>query len=248
LDALIEAIRKAWSDAGLWFVQDISDGDIPHAEGNADAFKVLETTVTHSSGQWLKTGIPVMIRAGMNAQEIGSELTYKKRYALALTAGLASDEDDDGNAAVGNTLTEMSERGGGAKVVTAPVIPATPKPQTTPIAPTVNREDKRGATTSPSATTDADKLAVITKAVETLKDLGLTEHEALDDITGFDGNKGRVQIETMDGLTRLNGKWLNSCYGKAEKSLVKSLAEAQAIAAKESQKARAAVVNDDLPF
>ena len=42
-------------------------------------------------------------RGSLSWQEYGSAITYARRYALVAILGVASEEDDDGNAASGNT-------------------------------------------------------------------------------------------------------------------------------------------------
>ena len=44
------------------------------------------------------------------AQALGSAVTYAKRYALTALLGIAADEDDDGNAASGNTIEDSRDR------------------------------------------------------------------------------------------------------------------------------------------
>lgn len=57
---------------------------------------VLWTRLSHSSGEWLASAYPLHLG---KPQEMGSALTYARRYTLAAMAGLAADEDDDANAA-----------------------------------------------------------------------------------------------------------------------------------------------------
>ena len=73
---------------------------------------ILVTMLMHSSGQWIKSRMPISLilpertdkhgklqqSRRMDAQEIGSALTYFRRYSLAAIAGVCP-EDDDGNAA-----------------------------------------------------------------------------------------------------------------------------------------------------
>ena len=47
---------------------------------------------------------------GMKVQEVGSLLTYWERYCYVALAGVASEHDDDGNAADGNTVAAMAPR------------------------------------------------------------------------------------------------------------------------------------------
>lgn len=61
---------------------------------------ILETLLTHSSGQWIK-GIYPIEPVKRDPQGFGSAITYARRYCFCAITGIASD-DDDGNAASGN--------------------------------------------------------------------------------------------------------------------------------------------------
>lgn len=60
----------------------------------------LVTHVLHSSGESISERFFVGLKDVSNPQQVGSALTYMKRYTLLGVAGIAS-EDDDGEAAVG---------------------------------------------------------------------------------------------------------------------------------------------------
>lgn len=62
----------------------------------------VTTLFAHASGQWIEFGPLTVPAAKADAHGVGSATTYAKRYALSAAAGIAADEDDDGNAAVGN--------------------------------------------------------------------------------------------------------------------------------------------------
>lgn len=55
----------------------------------------LVTIVMHKSGQWI-SGLYPLPREG-DPQEIGSEITYARRYSLCAALGVAAEEDDDTN-------------------------------------------------------------------------------------------------------------------------------------------------------
>jgi len=55
--------------------------------------QVLITTLGHSSGQWIKSMIALPIQRP-GPQELGSSLTYCRRYALAAIVGVYQDDDD----------------------------------------------------------------------------------------------------------------------------------------------------------
>jgi len=58
---------------------------------------VLHTRLLHTSGQWIASEHPLPMSG--RPQEIGSALTYARRYSLSALIGIAADEDDDANAA-----------------------------------------------------------------------------------------------------------------------------------------------------
>jgi hypothetical protein len=64
-----------------------------------DGAAALTSLLTHTSGEWVETTIK--LRPVRNdPQGVGSALTYARRYALQSIAGVAAEDDDDGNAAV----------------------------------------------------------------------------------------------------------------------------------------------------
>ena len=87
LASIIESVRKPLTDNGLAFTQTIQ---------TMQTGLSLETTLLHTSGQWLRSEYPLIQGT---AQQTGSSLTYARRYSLSSIAGIAADEDDDANAA-----------------------------------------------------------------------------------------------------------------------------------------------------
>lgn len=57
----------------------------------------------HSSGERLEAALPLF---GRQAQEIGSALTYARRYLLGCMTGVVTDDDDDGSLAHAAKRTE----------------------------------------------------------------------------------------------------------------------------------------------
>lgn len=101
-EAIIEAIRSPLAAAGLSVSQQLSttpDGD-----------PALRTILLHSSGEKIEDTFPLPTRDGMTVQELGSAITYIRRYALSAILGLATDDDDDGNHASGTTVTTRRDR------------------------------------------------------------------------------------------------------------------------------------------
>jgi hypothetical protein len=90
LASVVEAIRAAFSANGLSYIQTVEPSD-------KDEVRV-ETTLLHSSGEWISCGILSLPVSKIDAQGYGSALTYARRYSLSAAVGVAP-EDDDGNAA-----------------------------------------------------------------------------------------------------------------------------------------------------
>lgn len=56
---------------------------------------VLVSTLMHSSGQWVSCEMPL---TGATPQQLGSALSYARRYSMSALLGIVSDDDDDGEA------------------------------------------------------------------------------------------------------------------------------------------------------
>jgi len=103
---VIDAVRGPFAANELAMVQ------IPFNEPGAVG---IVTRIMHSSGQWIE-GTLYMPCADTKPQSIGSAITYGRRYALAPMAGIASDDDDDGNAAQGQAAETSARPRGGSGV------------------------------------------------------------------------------------------------------------------------------------
>ena len=89
LDTIWETIRKPLSENGLSIVQTMN-----LIEGNS----VLETTLYHTSGEWI-SGTQLVNPVKDDPQSLGSAISYARRYSLSALLGVVSDEDDDANIA-----------------------------------------------------------------------------------------------------------------------------------------------------
>jgi len=89
LAATIGAVREHLNAEGLAVVQLIEP------DGNGGL--LLGTQLIHSSGQWIRGD--VTIPANLSSQDLGSALTYRRRYALSAMLGIAAEDDDDGASA-----------------------------------------------------------------------------------------------------------------------------------------------------
>ena len=98
LDEIRAAIRQPLADNGLSVVH------VPGPDENGRLS--LETRVIHCSGEWFGCVVPIKVE-GDGLQALGSALTYLQRYSLCSLLGITADEDDDGNRAEGNRVTDV---------------------------------------------------------------------------------------------------------------------------------------------
>lgn len=89
LDTVLDAVRQPLADNGLVVVQILDDGD-------------LVTTLLHESGAAMSGRVALPNTNDM--QGYGSAITYLRRYAIQALLGIAAEEDDDGNRALGNDI------------------------------------------------------------------------------------------------------------------------------------------------
>ena len=92
LAAVREAVREPLAANGLSIVQ------IPCLA--REGYVGLETIILHSSGEYMGQVFELPVKNPSNPQDVGSALTYARRYALMAVTQIAP-EDDDGAAAAG---------------------------------------------------------------------------------------------------------------------------------------------------
>lgn len=108
LEAVVEACKEALADNGIAYTQ-MPDFDA------TDMW--LETVLIHSSGQWISGRYPIR-PSKPDPQGYGSATTYARRYSLMAAAGIvATNEDDDGNAASGHSASPPAKRSEATKPI-----------------------------------------------------------------------------------------------------------------------------------
>lgn len=90
LATVVEVAQPILAKHGLAYVQ------MPANDG-ANGTVTVTTRLLHKSGEWLEDSLAMPTGNG-GAQQVGSAITYARRYALMAALGLAP-EDDDGHAA-----------------------------------------------------------------------------------------------------------------------------------------------------
>lgn len=120
LPAVIDAVRPALTKHGLSVTQTtrIAEGGL-----------VLVTTLHHASGETLSGEYPLPVG---KPQEMGSAITYARRYSLAALCCIAADEDDDANASEGAGQTASRPKAA-PPAKPAPVAPTAGDPALIPV-------------------------------------------------------------------------------------------------------------------
>jgi hypothetical protein len=113
LGAVMEACKDAFNENGITVLQPvISEGDSTY----------VETVLLHESGEFISAKMVVSCKNKDNPQEMGSAISYAKRYSLQAIAFIPS-EDDDGESVAKTYRTPAKTE------APKPITPA-PKPLT----------------------------------------------------------------------------------------------------------------------
>ena len=112
LSACVAAASPVLQANGLAVVQTLQGG-------------ILVTTLMHTSGEYINSFMPYDLSRFTKMQELGSALTYAKRYAYCAILGLVADADDDANMADGNTA--VFQQRGQVQTPFPPQQPAAPR-------------------------------------------------------------------------------------------------------------------------
>jgi hypothetical protein len=95
LKAILDVVRPAWNEQGIAIVQ-------------GPCGSTLTTMAVHESGQWMAADYELPTEC--TPQQMGSAITYGKRYSLAAMAGVHAEQDDDAaEAERGEVKTEKRE-------------------------------------------------------------------------------------------------------------------------------------------
>lgn len=102
LDGILEYIRPILTNAGIIVMQNA------HGEGE---YAEVTTTLLHISGEYIQTDTLKVRPTKNDAQQMGSAITYAKRYQLSALLGISSEIDDDGNKATHGTDKPVAKGG-----------------------------------------------------------------------------------------------------------------------------------------
>lgn len=108
LDQILRDVREVLTRHGLILLQDTGADD----EGKVN----ITTTIIHESGEWVATS-PLTVQprgrgsAPPTPQDIGSAITYARRYQLMSLLGIAAEDEDDDGAKASNTTKKPRPMG-----------------------------------------------------------------------------------------------------------------------------------------
>ena len=93
LNSVLEACKEDLNEAGITILQPVSN----NGEDN-----FVSTLLLHESGQYIKSTMKLLLSKN-DMQNLGSAVSYARRYTLQALITIPSSEDDDGEKAVGRT-------------------------------------------------------------------------------------------------------------------------------------------------
>lgn len=100
LGAVMEACKDALNENEIMVLQPVHT----YSEGT-----FVETHLIHVSGESMWTRLRISPKNENNAQDVGSAITYARRYALQSFLFIPA-EDDDGNGAVGKSQPQPQQK------------------------------------------------------------------------------------------------------------------------------------------
>lgn len=103
LGSIWNVCRKPLAENGIAIIQTV------HHAGQGG---FLETTLLHTSGEWIASRVPLMLQR-QDMQGLGSAITYARRYGLASAVGVAQEDDDGNDAGRGDEGKRSRSRGQG---------------------------------------------------------------------------------------------------------------------------------------
>ena len=124
LSTVLEAVRGPLTKNGL---------TLSHATDAENGTFKLSARLMHASGQWIEATYP--LPTGASPQDMGSAITYARRYTACALIGIATEDDEDGEVA---TAAHKAPQKPEKRLVRVPVPPPPAAPaKSTPSEPLV---------------------------------------------------------------------------------------------------------------
>jgi hypothetical protein len=112
LKQILETVRPHLHEQGLRIRQGtVRSYELNDGPGSKGRLVIIYTDIVHAeSGEVERTVVEIPLMK-MDAQAMGSAITYGRRYSLLSALGLATDEaDDDGESAASRSITERVQQ------------------------------------------------------------------------------------------------------------------------------------------
>lgn len=127
LNSVIDAVQPALNDQGIAILQ-------PIVQANGKNY--VRTLLMHESGEYLGSDNEIVTKPNGTAQDLGSGISYARRYGLQSLLSVKTAEDDDGNRASAKTVTkpvpqETAVQSTGVQEVNGAVPPTAPPTEAT---------------------------------------------------------------------------------------------------------------------
>lgn len=100
LGGLRDAYQKCLSKNGLCLTQLFEDRQIG---------MLLVTRLAHESGEFIDSKFLIPVNANDTMQQIGSKITYARRFSIGSITGIGTEEDDDANLASSSKNKDMAK-------------------------------------------------------------------------------------------------------------------------------------------
>ena len=118
LSTVLEAVRGPLTKNGL---------TLSHATDAENGTFKLSARLMHASGQWIEATYP--LPTGASPQDMGSAITYARRYTACALIGIATEDDEDGEVA---TAAHKAPQKPEKRLVRVPVPPPPAAPVKSP--------------------------------------------------------------------------------------------------------------------
>lgn len=181
LDQIIDAVRPILAELGMFLSQSTGTGE--------DGSVTVKTRLTHESGEWMESDPLTMKPTKQNdPQQVGSVITYARRYSLTSFLSLNTGEDDDGNSSSGVNGPRNQSKPPHGKTQAKPTAKPENKPTTKKEAPDMTEVKRITLETAMKKGLTKDEAVKLLKGYATNQDAGVTVEEcrqAVKDIKAY---------------------------------------------------------------
>lgn len=97
LDSILDVVKPVLNNHNLMLMQNVHSLEPVHNVTSIIQYAKIQTFIYHTSGEFIATDVLTIRAIGEGtSQDLGSAITYGKRYQLCGLLSISVDEDDDG--------------------------------------------------------------------------------------------------------------------------------------------------------